>query len=234
MDAIFIGSSSAIAQACLTQFRLAKPDHSIYTVSRNPEKPAYSDVHFASDYSEQSIEEIGKSISRCSFSHAFIFNGLLHHDQLQPEKKLEDLKLENLRQVFQANVFTQTLWLKALAKPLKHDQTATLVALSARVGSISDNHLGGWYSYRASKAALNMVLQSAAFEFAHRAKRVKLISFHPGTTDSALSKPFQGNVPEEKLFSPEFVAQQLLSVCVTVPRDNTLSYIDYAGKPIPF
>jgi len=119
--------------------------------------------------------------------------------------------------------------------PLLSKQTACRVTVfSARVGSVSDNRLGGWYGYRASKAALNMMLKTASVELKRRAKGVKLVSFHPGTTDTSLSKPFQKNVPEGKLFTPDFVAQQLLSLESRLVLDGELSYLDWQGQEIPF
>lgn len=91
---------------------------------------------------------------------------------------------------------------------------------------------GGWYSYRASKAALNMLIQNAAIEFARRAKNVKLLAFHPGTVDTPLSAPFQRNVPHGKLFTPDYVARQLLDLLTQLPLDGQASYLDYAGKEI--
>ncbi len=234
MKALFIGASSKIALATLTAFKRAHPDAMCMTVSRQEVKPEHSDDHFKTDYSEQSIHDTASQLGEGELTHVFIFNGLLHNDSVMPEKKLEDINFSALQSVFEANVFQHALWFKALAKPLKHQKEATMVCLSARVGSISDNALGGWYAYRASKAALNMMMQCAAIEFSRRAKNVKLIAFHPGTTDTPLSEPFQANVPKDKLFTPEYVADCLLSVCQHVPRDNTLSYVDYQGKSISF
>ena len=107
-----------------------------------------------------------------------------------------------------------------------------MVFLSARVGSINDNRMGGWYSYRASKSALNMLLKTAAIEYARRAKNVKLIAFHPGTTDTALSKPYQKNVAKGKLFKPDFVARQLLSLVAKTPVDGTLSFLDWDHQAV--
>ena len=126
------------------------------------------------------------------------------------------------------------LWLKLLHKVLKGKQPAVVAALSARVGSIGDNRLGGWYAYRSSKSALNMLLQNIAIEYARRVKNVKLISFHPGTTDTALSKPFQGTVPEGKLFTPEFVAERLTGIMDAAVVDGQLSYLDWDNKVIPW
>ena len=106
--------------------------------------------------------------------------------------------------------------------------------LSARVGSIADNHLGGWYSYRCAKAALNMGLKSAAIELARRAKGIKLVAFHPGTVDTPLSEPFQKNVAPEKLFEPAFVAERLDEILAAHAADGELSYLDWAGKAVPW
>ena len=107
-----------------------------------------------------------------------------------------------------------------------------LIIFSARVGSIKDNHAGGWYSYRASKAALNMLLKTTAIEYARRAKQVKLIAFHPVTTDTPLSRPYSANVPEDKLFSPDFVADRLFEILKNLPADGELSFVDWQGKSI--
>jgi NAD(P)-dependent dehydrogenase (short-subunit alcohol dehydrogenase family) len=107
-----------------------------------------------------------------------------------------------------------------------------VVALSARVGSIGDNRLGGWYAYRASKSALNMMLKTVSVEYARRVKNVKLISFHPGTTDTALSKPFQASVPKQNLFSTAFVADCLMGIMDEAEVDGQLSYVDWNGKAI--
>jgi NAD(P)-dependent dehydrogenase (short-subunit alcohol dehydrogenase family) len=124
------------------------------------------------------------------------------------------------------------LWLKSLLKVLKGSQDCIVAALSARVGSIGDNHLGGWYAYRASKSALNMILKTAAIEYGRRAKNVKLIAFHPGTTDTELSKPFQAAVPKEKLFTPSFVAERLAMIMDEAVVDGELSYLDWKGQAI--
>ena len=124
------------------------------------------------------------------------------------------------------------LWIQKLTPVLTGKSPCTFVLFSARVGSISDNRLGGWYSYRASKAALNMMVKTAAIELARRAKNIKLIAFHPGTTDTPLSKPFQKNVPESKLFSAEFVAKQLLEIVEKTPHDQMASYLDWQGEKI--
>jgi NAD(P)-dependent dehydrogenase (short-subunit alcohol dehydrogenase family) len=124
------------------------------------------------------------------------------------------------------------LILSALWSLMRSSTQPRVAVLTARVGSLSDNELGGWYSYRASKAALNMMLKCAAIEVRRINKNAKLIAYHPGTVDSPLSKPFQRSVPEGKLFSPEFSAEQLDNLMTSAVPDGRLSYLDWAGQAI--
>ncbi|WP_312845184.1 hypothetical protein [Vreelandella populi] len=107
-----------------------------------------------------------------------------------------------------------------------------IASLSARVGSIADNNLGGWYSYRASKAAHNMLLKTAAIELKRLNPTSIVLCLHPGTTDTPLSKPFQARVPSEKLFTPDFTAGQLLAVINKRTPEDSGSFWDWAGKRI--
>ena len=104
---------------------------------------------------------------------------------------------------------------------------STVVCLSARVGSISDNGFGGWYGYRASKAALNMLVKTASIEYKRRVKNAMLVCYHPGTVDTGLSKPFQKNVAAKKLFTPEFTADQLFTHVSKLDRDQICHFIDW-------
>ena len=106
--------------------------------------------------------------------------------------------------------------------------------LSARVGSIGDNGLGGWYSYRGSKAALNMMLRCAALEMRRVNPAAKIMAYHPGTVDTPLSQPFQASVAPEKLFSPERAAEALDTVLTSLTADGELSYLDWQGETIPW
>ena len=140
--------------------------------------------------------------------------------------------MDALRQYFQINAFVPALWASRLLPLLKRQRTTTLAAISARVGSISENEKGGWYGYRASKAALNMLLKTAAIEYARRAPNVKLLVYQPGTTDTPLSAPFQRSVPEGKLFTTTFVSDQLRSIMAEQKPDGELSFLDWAGETV--
>lgn len=239
-NALVLGASGGLAQALIAQF-LA--DQSIDTVIAVSSKPAPESVRAESallwiqtQYEESAMIEVVEQLQEFTgrISRVCICHGLLHTDSLWPEKRLEDIKPEALHEIFQANAVVPALWLKLLHRLLKGKQPTIVAALSARVGSISDNRLGGWYAYRSSKSALNMLLQNIAIEYARRVKNVKLISFHPGTTDTALSKPFQATVPEGKLFTPEFVAERLTGIMDNALVDGQLSYLDWDNKTIPY
>lgn len=117
--------------------------------------------------------------------------GLLHTDQFMPEKRLADLTSAQMQATFQANTFGPALLLRHFV-PLLDRERAVMAMLSAKVGSIGDNRLGGWFSYRASKAALNMMVKTAAIEVARSQKHSVLVALHPGTVNSRLSEPFRG------------------------------------------
>ncbi len=149
-------------------------------------------------------------------------------------KRLEDLEADALTHLFQINAVLPALWLKHLLPVLRQNTGCVLTVFSARVGSIDDNHKGGWYSYRASKAALNMLVRTAAVEYARRAPGVKLLAYHPGTVDSALSRPFQRNVAPAQLMTPDTAARMLMTVVSDLHTDGEASFLDWAGKPIPW
>jgi NAD(P)-dependent dehydrogenase (short-subunit alcohol dehydrogenase family) len=163
--------------------------------------------------------------------HLVICSGLLHQGKIQPEKRLEALNLDAMTHLYQTNALLPLRWISQLL-PLFGREPCTLAVLSARVGSIGDNRAGGWYGYRASKAALNMLLKCAAIELARRAPGVKLLAFHPGTTDTPLSRPFHANVPVGNVQSPEQVANHLVNLMNRLQPDGELSFLDWQGKPI--
>ena len=235
MKALIIGANSAIGSAFIQHWLRASSLNTCIAISRQtPHSPLPTGGQWQScDYSEAGIIDCCNQLKEAGpFERVVICNGQLHSDALAPEKRLEDLSLTAMTEIMTSNTIVPALFVSRL-QPLVSKQ-AVIAVLSARVGSIEDNRLGGWYSYRASKAALNMMLQTAAVEYARRKPGVKLIAFHPGTTDSPLSRPFQANVPEGKLFAPEFVAGQLNELMSKQEADGQLSFIDWQGKAIPW
>lgn len=235
--ALVIGASGGIAQAIIERLVILDNIEQVMTVSQSAlPKTHPKQQHWVCDYQENNIAELVQSWSSMKgrFSHVFVCNGILHNARLQPERKLEDITEASLHEVFQANAVIPVLWLKNLVTLLKGHEDCRFTLLSARVGSIEDNRLGGWYSYRASKSALNMLVKNASIEYARRAKNVKLMAFHPGTTDTELSKPFQRGVPEGKLFQAGFVAEKLLSLMDQLEMDQKAEFRDWNHQSIPW
>ncbi|WP_409275588.1 SDR family NAD(P)-dependent oxidoreductase [Pseudomonas sp. KCJK9111] len=171
---------------------------------------------------------------RCAHLHVVISTlGILHQENAKAEKSLAQLDLASLHASFTTNAFAPILLLKHLL-PLLRKQPATFAALSARVGSISDNRLGGWYSYRASKSALNQLLHTASIELKRLNPNATVLALHPGTTDTELSRPFQGNVPEGKLFETTFAAQCIVELIGRLGPNVTGSFWGWDGRNIPW
>jgi NAD(P)-dependent dehydrogenase (short-subunit alcohol dehydrogenase family) len=161
--------------------------------------------------------------------------GLLHDgDRLQPEKRLEEIELDALQRVFAVNTFGPALMFKSLLPLFGRHDPCVMAVVSARVGSIEDNRLGGWYAYRASKAGLNQIMRTAKIEARRRFKGCILACVHPGTTDTALSRPFQANVPEDKLFPPAFVAERFMSIFEALEIEDSGAFLAWDGAPIPW
>ncbi|MCV2884688.1 SDR family NAD(P)-dependent oxidoreductase [Aestuariibacter sp. AA17] len=247
-NAIVIGASGGIGRAIVHALASSNQYNKVHAVSRQPTPESefgLSNIvnHSVDSRNETEIAALIESLKPDGqFTLAVNTIGVLHQNQqsdtaqnaIHPEKKLEDITSVQLSDYFHTNAILPALWLKYLVGLLKGDQIAHSVVLSARVGSIEDNRLGGWYGYRASKAALNMLVKTASVEYQRRAKNVVLTCYHPGTVDTELSAPFQGNVKDSKLFTPEFTAQQLLSFLPDFTPENSPYYIDWQGKNIPW
>ena len=233
-NALVIGAGGGIGRAIVNKL-LSENFGRVIAISRDPSHFDGNTVEFLqSDYSEVSIKQLCGHLQHEQrlISRVFICNGTLHGESYMPEKRMESIEADTLLTVYQANAVVPIMWIRSLLPLLSGKESCVVSVLSARVGSISDNRLGGWYSYRASKAALNMLLKTAAIEYARRANNVKLIAFHPGTVDTSLSKPFQASVPKEKLFTPDFVAERLFDVMNKVEMDSGLEFIDWSGQTI--
>ena len=137
-----------------------------------------------------------------------------------------------MARAYQINAIGPALVAKHFLPLLATDRKAVFAALSARVGSIGNNRLGGWYAYRASKAALNMILKTLSIELARRNPSAICVGLHPGTVDTRLSGPFQRGVPGDKLFSPHRSAPCLLKVINALSPGQSGRVLAWDGKPI--
>lgn len=155
--------------------------------------------------------------------------GLLHRPGIAPEKSLNAIEADALQAVFQVNALGPALVLRHFLPLL--DKQGAMAMLSAKVGSIGDNRLGGWYAYRASKAALNMLIKTAAIELARSKPKARLLSLHPGTVISPLSQPFRGATAARPA---ELAAAQMLQVIDNLGPEHSGSFHAYDGQPLPW
>lgn len=160
--------------------------------------------------------------------------GVLHDGDFQPEKSLRHLNVDNLTRYFQVNSIGGVLLAKHLVPLFKHQEYSVFASISAKVASIGDNNLGGWYGYRASKTALNMLMRNVSIEYARSCPKNIVVTLHPGTTDTRLSRPFQTNVPPEKLFSVERTVSQLLQVIEKLDKDDSGQFFSWDGSKLPW
>ncbi len=158
--------------------------------------------------------------------------GVLHEGEMQPEKSLRQINSDQLLRYFQVNSIGAMLLFKQVQPLLKHGDRSILATISAKVGSIGDNQLGGWYGYRASKTALNMFIRTAAIEYKRTCPHAILVALHPGTTDTNLSLPFQRNVPPEKLFTVDRTVSQLLTVMDGLAPTDSGEFFAWDGSRI--
>lgn len=159
-------------------------------------------------------------------------SGLLHAPGIEPEKQLEQIDAAALKAVFEVNAHGPILLAKAMLPWLTRKRRIVYASLSARVGSIDDNRLGGWYGYRASKAAQNQLLKTLAIELRRRNPEAIVLMLHPGTTDTALSRPFRRNVTPDKLFSPDYVAERLMAIIAAAGPGDSGRFIAWDGETI--
>ena len=221
-----IGASGAIGGACARRLAECYPAARVHAFARNAE------LHI--DYSDEaSIASAAEFAAQTGpLDLVLVATGVLHSANTLPEKSLRDLSADKFTHIFAANTITPALIAKHFLPRLNRERTAVFAAISARVGSISDNQLGGWYAYRASKAALNMVIKNAAIEMSRRNKKAIVVGLHPGTVDSSLSKPFQTNVAAGKLFTPEYSAQKLIQVLENLTPEHSGCCLAWDGEII--
>ena len=236
---IVIGAGSAIGRALIERWsgECARP---ILAVARSADTLAVIEqlgvqTHQC-DYSEAALAAVAIQLQEQSadISRLVICNGVLQGEGYRPERALNQLKTSAMEQVFEVNTFLPMRVLASLTPVIKRSTEPRIAVLSARVGSIGDNRLGGWYSYRGSKAALNMMLRCAALEMRRVNPAAKIMAYHPGTVDTPLSEPFQANVAPEKLFSPARAAEALDTVLSNLAVDGELSYLDWQGETVPW
>ena len=227
-SAIVIGASGGIGAALAETLR-DEGDYAVTALSRSATGDDQIDIA-----DEGSIARAAERCADLQPDLILLATGLLHDGDLGPEKAMRDLDADWLARQYLVNAIGPALVAKHFLPIMKTGGITRFAALSARVGSISDNRLGGWYGYRASKAALNMFMKTAAIEYKRRCPCTIVVSLHPGTTDTRLSKPFQDNVPEEQLFSVEHTVGLLTDVMSRLKPEDSGEFYSWNGNRLPW
>lgn len=230
MRAIVFGASGGIGRAIADQL-IEAGNYEVLRAARAPT----ADIQFDLT-DEASIARAAEAIAQGGpIDFIFVATGMLHRgDAVSPEKSWRAINAATMAEVFAVNTIGPALIAKHFL-PLTHkDRRVVFAALSARVGSVTDNGLGGWHSYRASKTALNMVMKNFALELAQRNPQAIVASLHPGTVATPLSEPFQRNVVAGKLFTPEQSAAAMLTVINGLTPADSGGLFAWDGARIPF
>jgi NAD(P)-dependent dehydrogenase (short-subunit alcohol dehydrogenase family) len=236
---LVVGASGGIGHALLNAAAARYPATTLHAWSRTQPKNVDPRVHWRSVDVTQDDEIAAAASSLSTIDMVIIATGLLHRDAsasqpaIRPEKTYRTVDAGAMAETFALNAIAPALIAKHMIPKLPRDRRAVFAALSARVGSISDNRLGGWISYRASKAALNQILRTLAIELARTHPQALCVGLHPGTVDTGLSKPFQTGVSADKLFAPALAAGQLLDVLASLTPADSGGVFDWAGTLVP-
>lgn len=223
--AIVIGSTGAIGAAITDQLRGDSRCSRVVELARSTEPSL--------DYlDESSIAAAANSLQHLRPFHLIVVaTGTLHGPGRQPEKRLGDINYDHLMTDFTVNAFGPAVVIAHFSALMPKHERSLFAVLSAKVGSIGDNRLGGWYSYRASKAALNMLMKTSAIELARTHPHAVVAALHPGTVESPLSAPFRGASLRR---SAQQAAADLLSVLDRIPASQSGSFVAYTGQPLPW
>ncbi len=237
-QALVVGGGG-IGSALLEALAKRAPGLTLHLASRRPPAPrppggvAWLPLDLSDDTSLESFASRARSLLpqlRLVLNTA----GLLHDATLQPEKRLSQVNRAALERSFAVNAYGPILLAQAVEPCLSRQEPVHFASLSARVGSIGDNRLGGWYAYRAAKAAQNQLLRTLALEWQRRLPLACVSLLHPGTTATALSAPFRGSVPPERLFGPERAAHHLLDVLAGLGPARSGGFWAWDGTAIPW
>lgn len=231
------GAGGGLGTALVEELSRRFPQAKLLTISRaHSASSGGQHSHYSADLSDPDTtvdvadwlrsEPLPNWVIHCS--------GILHWPDHLPEKNLQQCTDEALLHSISVNVLSHMHLAQVLAPLLQKRSPLTWASLSAKVGSIEDNHLGGWYSYRMSKAALNMLVRNLSIEWGRKLDSCRVVAIHPGTTDTALSKPFQQNISADKLYTPALSADRIVSVLEKLSDADTGKLLFWDGSQIPW
>lgn len=235
MKVLIVGGSGGIGQAMVKQVQETYPDATVHATYRHHlpnDRQNNIQWHALDVTNEAEIKQLSEQLTELDWLINCV--GILHTQDKGPEKSLQSLDIDFFQHNLTLNTLPSVMLAKHFCHALKQSDSARFAVISAKVGSITDNRLGGWYSYRASKAALNMFLKTLSIEWQRNMKHCVVLSLHPGTTDTPLSQPFQQSVPQGKLFTPEYVANCLLPIIANATPAQTGCFFAYDGTELPW
>lgn len=233
LNVAVVGSNGGIGSAIVKALTISPKVETIFELGRTkPDKIGNKSVFLSADMLNEESVIVAATAIKASLDMVIVATGFLHDDDTEPEKTWRQFSVGNAEKIFRVNAFGPMLIAKHFLAKLNNDQKSVFAALSAKVGSISDNELGGWYTYRASKAALNQYIKCSAIELGRKNKKAICVGLHPGTVATGLSAPFQANVQPGKLFDRDRAATQLLSVLNDLEFPHSGNLISWDGSTI--
>ena len=227
-----IGAAGGLGRA-LAEALVARGEGPVHALSRSAD-PVPGATAGRADVSDEAALAAAAAAIRGPVGLVLVTAGLLQGEAARPERRLAELTPAGLAESFAVNAIGPALAAKHFTPLFPRDRRAVFAALSARVGSIGDNRLGGWWGYRSSKAALNMMVRCLAVELARTHPLAVCAALHPGTVDTDLSRPFQRGVPPERLLTPATSAGRLLAVVAALTPERSGGFFAHDGSDIPF
>ena len=237
--AVIIGSTGGIGEAITKKISDLKSYNKIYTFNRsNIRAPIKNTENFFLDLkNEESISEASNLLSSRNdkIDLLIICTGILHDlDNIKPEKTWNEINYKSFNDVMLINAIGPALIAKYFIPHFEKNKKGLFSAISAKIGSIEDNKLGGWYSYRASKSALNMTIKNLSIEASYKRPNIIFSALHPGTVNTKLSKPFQSSSYKKKVFSPSESADYLINVLSKLTVEDSGKLVSWDGSIIPY
>lgn len=233
-NVVVVGATGAIGKAFIDSYSKDESVENVFAFSRKKINFENKKIKsFDLDIENQtSIEDAAQNIKDYAVDTIIVATGILHSENFGPEKSIREINYSTMAKVMAVNTIGPALIGRYFIPLLRKDTKSVLAFLSARVGSISDNKFGGWYSYRASKTALNQIVKNFSIELKRTNPKAVVLALQPGTVDSNLSEPFKKNVAKGKLFSPEQSRELLSDVIEKVTIKDSGNLIAYDGEII--
>lgn len=232
-SAVVFGATGGIGRAMVERIVSGGAFETVWAVSRSGADVAGAQGLAADLEDEASLVRAAERIGQGPAPTLIVVATGVLHDGFQPERSFRQLDADHMLRDYRINAIGPALAAKHLLPLMPRDRRAVFAALSARVGSIGDNRLGGWHAYRASKAALNMILRNLAIEMGRSHPQAVIAGLHPGTVDTGLSAPFQKGVAEGRLFTADHSAERLLAVLSSLTPADSGGVFAWDGARVP-